>query len=64
MAKTVNLNTSYSVNFNLRDRNSSDDVKTISMNWENRTVEEIQENLNTWLIAIGIPLEVIKKTKE
>jgi hypothetical protein len=60
MARKVEYNTSYSVNFSMRDRNAGDDIKTINMNWENRSVDEVQENLNTWLRAIGVPLEVVK----
>lgn len=61
MARKIELNTSYNVNFSLRDRNNGEDVKVVNMNWENRSDEEIQHNINTWLTAIGIPLEVIKK---
>ena len=61
MARKIDYTTSYSVNFNLRDRNAGDDVKTVNMSWDNRSVEEVQDNLNTWLRAIGVPLEVIKK---
>lgn len=44
---------SWNVSFNSRDKNTSEDVKCVSMNWENRSLEEICDNLNTWLVASG-----------
>ena len=64
MGRKIEHSTSYNVSFNLRDKNSGDDVKVVNMNWENRSNEEIQQNINTWLTAIGIPLEVVKKDGE
>lgn len=53
---------SYNVNFSLRDDSTNDDIKTVNMNWENRSVEETVSNLNTWLNAIGLKdVEVVFK---
>jgi hypothetical protein len=49
--KTTNEN--FSVTYTCRDKNTSDDIKNVSMNWENRSVDEIVDNLNTWLTATG-----------
>jgi hypothetical protein len=54
---------SYNVNFSLRDDSTNDDIKTVNMNWENRSVEETVSNLNTWLNAIGLKdVEVVFKS--
>ena len=52
MGRKIEHSTSYNVSFSLRDKNSGDDVKVVNMNWENRSNEEIQQNINTWLTAI------------
>jgi hypothetical protein len=31
------------------------------MNWENRSLEEVKNNLNTWLRAANLDLEVVDK---
>jgi len=51
----------YSVEYTLRDDNTNDDIVRVNMNWENRPLEEIKSNLNKWLVAIDIPLEVVDK---
>jgi len=53
---------SWNVSYNCRERNSNEDVKCVSMNWENRTAEEVMDNLNTWLMATGIALKVVPTT--
>jgi len=54
---------SYNVNFSLRDDSTNDDIKTVNMNWENRSVEETVSNFNTWLNAIGLKdVEVVFKS--
>ena len=53
MAKKQQTNENWNVSYNCRDKSTSDDVRCISMNWENRPVEDIINNLNTWLIATG-----------
>lgn len=63
MARTKKMNESFTVSYNSREKNTDDSVKEISMSWENRDVEEIRNNLNIWIRAIDLPLEVvIKKT--
>ena len=60
MAKSKQLSESRNVSYNARDRNSNDDVKCVSMNWENRSPEEVMENLNVWLTACGYQLKVVQ----
>jgi hypothetical protein len=60
MAK-IKTKDSYSVEYTLRDDNTNDDIVRVSMNWENRSLEEIKSNINKWLVSIDIPLEVVDK---
>jgi hypothetical protein len=62
--KTTNEN--FNVSYYLRDKNTSDDIRNISMTWENRSLDEIIDNLNTWLTAAGYPELVVvhKVTKD
>lgn len=55
---------SWSVNFSSREKNTSEDIKCVSMNWENRSIEEIRDNLNTWLVASGYGELSVSLTKE
>jgi len=61
MAK--NKTTDYmNVSYRIDDANTNDTALDVSMNWANRTPEETCANLNTWLTACGLPLQVsIKK---
>lgn len=60
MAK-IKTKDNYSVEYTLRDDNTNDDIVRVNMNWENRPLEEVKSNLNKWLVAIDIPLEVVDK---
>ena len=51
----------YNVSYTLRDDNTNDDILCVNMNWENRSLEEVKANLNTWLVASGLNLEVVDK---
>ena len=58
----VKTRESFNVSYALRDDDTNDDIKTVNMNWENRTVEQSIANLNVWLKAIGIEdVEVLLK---
>jgi hypothetical protein len=57
--KTTNEN--FNVSYSCRDKNTNEDIKNISMNWENRSIDEVCDNLNTWLIAAGYDLVVTVK---
>jgi hypothetical protein len=61
MAKEKKTKDSYSVSYTLRDNDTHDDIVCVSMNWENRSPEEVKVNLNTWLVASGLSLEVVDK---
>jgi hypothetical protein len=61
MPKTKQINESYSVTYNARETGSGNDIKTLTMMWENRDDKEIKDNLNTWLNAIGCDLKVVEK---
>ena len=52
MAKKT-TNETFNVSYTCRDKNTSDDVKNVSMSWENRSADEIRDNLNVWLVAAG-----------
>ena len=52
MAKRV-TNENFNVSYYCRDKNTGEDIKNMTMNWENRSTEEIMDNLNTWLTAAG-----------
>jgi len=61
MAKASKTKDSYNVCYTLRDDDTNDDIIVVNMNWENRSVEEVKNNLNTWLRASGLKLEVVDK---
>jgi len=52
MAKRT-TNENFNVSYYCRDKNTGEDIKNMTMNWENRSTEEIMDNLNTWLTAAG-----------
>ena len=52
-------NERWNVSYTASEKNSGDDIKSISMGWENRSPEEVMKNLNIWLMACGYPLKVI-----
>jgi hypothetical protein len=54
------MNESWNVSYSARERNSGEDIKCVSMNLENRSPEEVMENLNTWLVACGYQLKVVQ----
>ena len=60
MAKSK-TNDSYNVSYTLRDNSGGDDIISVSMNWENRDLEEVKKNFNTFLTSIGVDLVVIDK---
>ena len=59
MAKQSKLNENWNVQYNARDSQTNDDIVSLNMSWENRDIEGIMTNLNTWLIAIGVPIKVV-----
>lgn len=61
MAKVSKTKDNYSVSYTLRDNDTHDDIVCVSMNWENRSLEEVKNNINTWLVASGLALEVVDK---
>jgi hypothetical protein len=52
------------VSYRLDDANSNDTMRDVSMNWTNRTPEEVRANLNIWLTACGLDMEVVPKVKQ
>ena len=61
MAKESKTKDNYSVSYTLRDNNTHDDIISVNMNWENRSLEEVKNNINTWLRAANLDLEVVDK---
>ena len=54
------MNISYDLGYSARNENH-DTVRDIRINFENPDDEFLMENLNTWLLAIGVDLEVVHK---
>jgi hypothetical protein len=54
-----NLEISYSLSYSSRDEDTRDTFRDISFNFDNPSVEEVAENINTWLAAIKVPLKVV-----
>jgi hypothetical protein len=63
MAKKQQTNESWNVSYTFRDKDTSDDIRCVSMNWENRSAEEIVSNLNTWLVATGYDQLIVTEKK-
>ena len=61
MAKANKTKDNYSVSYTLRDDNTNDDIISVNMNWENRSLDEVKNNINTWLRAANLDLEVVDK---
>ena len=55
------LNENWNVQYYARDAQTNEDILNLTMSWENRDVESVKKNINTWLSAIGIPLVVTDK---
>lgn len=53
------LNETWTISYNLRERESSDTHRSIEMSWENRTPAEVMDNLNAFLVATRMPLKVV-----
>lgn len=54
-------NENWNVQYYSRDSQTNEDILNLTMSWENRDIEGVKKNLNTWLSAIGIPLQVTDK---
>jgi hypothetical protein len=63
MAKKRQKDERWNVSYTFRDRETSDDIRCVSMNWENLSAEEIISNLNTWLVATGYDQLVVTEKK-
>ena len=55
------LNENWNVQYYARDAQTNEDILNLTMSWENRDVESVKKNLNTWLSAIGLALTVTDK---
>jgi tRNA threonylcarbamoyladenosine modification (KEOPS) complex Pcc1 subunit len=60
MKNNKKQNESWNVSYYARDAQTNEDIMSLNMGWENRDVVGVQANLNTWLKAIGLPLEVVE----
>jgi hypothetical protein len=54
------MQNNYRLDYDCRNDNH-DTIRSINMNFENPSDEDLMENLNTWLTAIKVPLEVVLK---
>ena len=52
------LNESWNVQYYARDTQTNQDVLNLTMSWEFGDTESVKKNLNTWLSAIGVSLQV------
>ena len=55
------INESWNVQYYSRDAQSNEDILNLNMSWENRDTDGVKKNLNIWLSAVGIPLQVTDK---
>lgn len=55
------INENWNVQYYSRDAQSNEDILNLNMSWENRDIDGVKKNLNIWLSAIGIPLQVTDK---
>jgi hypothetical protein len=55
------INENWNVQYYSRDSQSNEDILNLNMSWENRDIDGVKKNLNIWLSAIGIPLQVTDK---
>lgn len=53
----------FNVSYTCRDAHTGDEIQNIIMSWENRSDEEIKNNLNVWLTSVGLNFIVIEKDK-
>lgn len=53
------LDENWSVSYVIRERDNCKDIRNVQMSWENRTVEELMDNLNAFLASTRTPLRVI-----
>lgn len=56
----MKMETSYRLDYDCRNENR-DVIRSINLNFENPSTEDLIDNLNTWLVAIKVPLEVVLK---
>ena len=62
MAKSERkLTESWNVQYYARDTQTNQDVLNLNMSCELGGIESVMRNLNTWLSAISIPLQVTDK---
>jgi hypothetical protein len=60
MPKQKVVNVSYDLRYSSRDEDHNT-IRDFGINFENPDVESLAENINTFLIAVGVPLEVVAK---
>lgn len=63
MAKSKQTNEIWNVSYACREKNTGEDIKNFSMSWENRSLEEVIDNINTWLVASGYGNLIVTEKK-
>lgn len=58
MAKQKVVNISYDLRYSSRDEDHNT-IRDFGINFENPDTDALAENINTFLTAVGVPLEVI-----
>lgn len=60
MAKQKVVNVSYDFRYSSRDEDHNT-IRDFSLNFENPDDDVLAQNINTFLAAVGVPLEVVAK---
>ncbi len=55
------MNENYSLSYSSRDKDTRDTILDLNVNFEDPAPYQLKKNLNTWLTAIGLELEVVDK---
>ena len=56
--------TNVSLNYDCRDESTRAVFMNLSLSFDNPSTYEFKKNLNTWLKAINVDLEVVEKNNE
>lgn len=61
MPDTKSYSEHWHISYNKANTKTNDIIKNLSLSYENLDIDGIRQNLNMFLAAIGIPLEVVNK---
>lgn len=55
----IAIKEAWSVSYTLSERETGYDRRSVQLSWENCTIDRIAENLNAFLVAACVPLQVV-----